>query len=448
MKKRVIALCSMCLMLGGMTTEVWAGDYLTNTNQSIGFLRNPSRDAAIDIDGVYYNPAGVSFLDEGWHFQFNWQSPHQKRDSRSSYGQLFGANYLNPGTAEADGSVSRLYKGRVHVPIQPSLYLAYNKNDWAFQFGFGIIGGGGTCEFKNGVGSFEALVGQMGMTQMGAGFGGYSLDSYLKGKSYFFGTTLAAARKLNEKLSVSLGLRAIYAWNNYDGYIDNITFRTTTGNIVNVPNNYVLDCCQTGLGVAPIIGVDYKVNDYVNLAAKYEFRTPITVKADAKNNDAFNQMAGQRAAFANYLDDAETQMDLPGFLAVGVQVTPIEKLRLNVGYHLYLDRDTRQWSKSLVKDTNEFTLGAAYDLTDCVEISAGYQKTMYDQSEANYSDLSFNLNSYSFGFGVGVKVTDKVKLNAAYFQTNYKDHTLSTQVSNITFHRENRVFGVGVDVNF
>ena len=58
---------SMCLMCQILTTEVWAGDYLTNTNQSIGFLRNPSRDGAIDIDGVYYNPAGVGFLDEGWH---------------------------------------------------------------------------------------------------------------------------------------------------------------------------------------------------------------------------------------------------------------------------------------------------------------------------------------------------------------------------------------------
>ena len=446
MKKHVIAFCSMCLMLGG-TTEVWAGDYLTNTNQSIGFLRNPSRDAAIDIDGVYYNPAGVSFMDEGWHFQFNWQSPHQKRDSHSSYGQLFKYN-SDPGTELPDGSYDRLFKGRVHVPIQPSLYLAYNKNNWAFQFGFGILGGGGTCEFKKGVGSFEALVGQMAMTQMGAGFGGYSLNSYLKGKSYFFGTTLAAARKLNEKLSVSLGLRVIYAWNNYDGYIDNITFKTTTGAIINVPNSYVLDCKQTGAGVAPIIGIDYKVNQYVNLAAKYEFRTAITAKADAKNNADFNQMASQRAAFANYLDGAETQMDLPGCLTVGVQVTPIEKLRLNAGYHLFMDRDTRQWSKDLVKDTNEFTLGAAYDLTDRIEVSAGFQKTMYDQSEANYSDLSFNLNSYSFGLGVGVKVTDKVKLNAAYFQTNYKDHTQTTNVSNIVYHRENRVFGLGVDVNF
>lgn len=81
----------------------YAGDYLTNTNQSIRFLRNPSRVGAIGIDGVYYNPAGVAFLKEGWHFQFNWQSPHQKRNVYANYGPLFGANYLNPGIAEADG---------------------------------------------------------------------------------------------------------------------------------------------------------------------------------------------------------------------------------------------------------------------------------------------------------------------------------------------------------
>ena len=47
-----------------------------------------------------------------------------------------------------------------------------------------------------------------------------------------------------------------------------------------------------------------------------------------------------------------------------------------------------------------------------------------------------------------MKVTDQVKLNAAYFQTNYKDHTQTTAVSNIVYHRENRVFGVGVDIDF
>ena len=30
-----------------------AGGILTNTNQNIAFLRNPARDGAIGIDGVY-----------------------------------------------------------------------------------------------------------------------------------------------------------------------------------------------------------------------------------------------------------------------------------------------------------------------------------------------------------------------------------------------------------
>ena len=46
------------------TTSANAGGILTNTNQSIDFLRNPARDAAIGLDGVYSNPAGVAFLPE------------------------------------------------------------------------------------------------------------------------------------------------------------------------------------------------------------------------------------------------------------------------------------------------------------------------------------------------------------------------------------------------
>ena len=51
--------------------NAWAGGLLTNTNQNIEFLRNPARDAAIGIDGVYSNPAGVLFLGEGFHLSLN-----------------------------------------------------------------------------------------------------------------------------------------------------------------------------------------------------------------------------------------------------------------------------------------------------------------------------------------------------------------------------------------
>ena len=37
-----------------------AGGYLTNTNQSVSFLRNPARLATFELDGAYSNPAGLA----------------------------------------------------------------------------------------------------------------------------------------------------------------------------------------------------------------------------------------------------------------------------------------------------------------------------------------------------------------------------------------------------
>jgi hypothetical protein len=71
-----------------------AGGILTNTNQNVAFLRNPARDGAIDIDGVYSNPAGVAFLKDGLHLSFNWQAAFQTRtiDTTSPYFEIGAQN--------------------------------------------------------------------------------------------------------------------------------------------------------------------------------------------------------------------------------------------------------------------------------------------------------------------------------------------------------------------
>ena len=74
-----IRLICLSVMTALSAMNVWAGGLLTNTNQSIEFLRNPARDAAIGIDGVYNNPAGVVFLGDGIHVSFNLQNAHQTR---------------------------------------------------------------------------------------------------------------------------------------------------------------------------------------------------------------------------------------------------------------------------------------------------------------------------------------------------------------------------------
>ena len=135
---------------------------------------------------------------------------------------------------------------------------------------------------------------------------------------------------------------------------------------------------------------------------------------------------------------------MPALLSIGAQFTPTEKLRIGVGYNRYFDVATTQWDKDRLGDTNELTFGVEYDVNDRFEVSAGLQRTIYDQEDSNVSDLAFSMTSFCYGFGVGYKVTDKVKVNAAYFQTIYSDY--STQTT--TYSRTNRVIGVGVDIAF
>lgn len=429
------------LVVLGVSLSVEAGGYLTNTNQSINFLRNPSRDASIGVDGVYYNPAGVVFMEDGWHLQFNWQIVRQDRDTKTAYGDLFKLN-------EKKSDATHKFEGDVKVPIQPAIYLTYNKNKWAFEFGAGFIGGGGGCEFNNGLGTFEALVGNSGLVALGNKMKSYSFDSYLKGESYDLGFTLGAARRVTDKISVYAAMRGIYAINKYQGYIRNIKYGLLNGGNMPVSSNYELDCSQTGFGLAPIIGFDYKLNNHWNFATKFEFRTKLRVKSNSHNSDDFTQLASSNPMFSMFNDGEYSRIDLPAMLTFGACYSPIQSLRIMGGYHHYFDVDTKQWGADLLGNTNEFTLGTEYDINKKWEVSAGWQKTLYSQEDKNLSDISFCLNSWSYGLGVGYILNKTVKFNVAWFQTLYHDKNVNNGKSNVVYSRTNKVLGLGVDISF
>ena len=116
-----------------------AGGYLTNTNQSVAFLRNPARIGAIGIDGAYSNPAGIGFLNKGWHLSFNVQSAYQTRDIYSSFGTTLKPFALGEGN---DPSGEKLFKGTGKAPFFPTIDLAKVYDKWFFSMHLGITGGG------------------------------------------------------------------------------------------------------------------------------------------------------------------------------------------------------------------------------------------------------------------------------------------------------------------
>lgn len=383
-----------------------AGGLLTNTNQNISFLRNPARDAAIAIDGVYSNPAGVAFLGDGHHLSLNWQFAYQTRSISNQY-PLF-ANNAN------DHTTNRTFEGKAIAPVIPSIQYAYNKGRLSLQANFALTGGGGKCTFENGLGSFERIVaetaagacglagaidatlGQMTGTPtqmftsdaMFGSKGAYSYNSYMRGRQYYYGLSVGAAYKVNDNISVFAGVRGVYALCNYYGYVKDI-------NVGNMPLYRVLDatktdaanielnCDQSGIGFTPILGVDYKTGRF-NFAAKYEFKTRIRLKNEAVNykpsigNLPSNLLAAMTAngmsetaaktvlgseavtgamtslkaqfdekmeeAIGEYEDGRSIAGDIPALLTVGVGYNPIDPLRLSVGFHWFDDKNATSYA--------------------------------------------------------------------------------------------------------
>ncbi|MBR4240122.1 MAG: outer membrane beta-barrel protein [Prevotella sp.] len=545
MKKIVCALAAVLFSMNA----VFAGGILTNTNQSVSFLRNPARDAAIGLDGVYSNPAGVAFLSDGLHLGFNWQYAHQTRTITST-NSLFALGLKN------NGQATKEFEGVANAPIIPSLQAAYNKNNWSFQFNFSVPGGGGKCEFDKGIGSFETVVGAIANRLIGVSTGlnqsisqlgasvpnvtGYDVDGYMKGKQFYFGFQVGAAHKFNEHLSVYGGLRLLYGTASYEARLNNIRvmngntgmtlpeyFMGVTNGLTTAGNNlaalsqqvkdgiqqYVagymaagmtqeqamqqpavqdlvakgqqlqasgaqlqataeqlegsaatlapytngvnLKSDQTGWGIAPVIGIDYKTGPF-NFAAKYEFKTRMRMK----NNSDLKE-ASVISATNKYVNGTSVPEDSPAQLALGAQWSVLDNVRLNAGYHHFFDTDAHWYEHSeklLDGGTNEYLAGAEWDVNDRLTVSGGVQFTRYPLTDEYMNDMSFVVNSWTFGLGLEYKVSKKVKLSAAYFQTNYEDYNMNTPEQNMealglnipagknSFTRTNRVVGVGVEV--
>ena len=506
MKRLKLFILSVAAML---SADAMAGGILTQTTHSVRYLRMMARDGAIGIDGVYYNPAGVAFLPRGWHFSFSGMNVYQTRTIYSGMNVrgLEGTPYYQPFKMfGGDENGIKRFKGETSVPIMPAIQVVKNYDRWGFQGSFGVSGGGGKCTFNEGLGSFERTIALIPALLYKQGLGSrepaYTVNSYVHGQQYVFGLQLGATYKINDKLAVFGGMRFNYSTNEYEGSITDITakIQNTNENLYTyfgdkaetlkqmafyykmrasemvkpedkakynaMAETYAanakkmdvtrqqfadkhLDCTQSGWGITPIIGIDYKCGK-LNLAAKYEFKTSINMENKTKVDDT-----------GMFKDGVNTPGDLPALLAIGAEYSILPSLRVGVGYHVYFDKDAemdKDKQKELSGNSQEIVAGVEYDINKLVQVSCGYQYTHYGLGEGGYmSDMSYVLGSNSIGFGAGFQITKQTKLNVAYMYTWYNSfdkayaQDFGTGATKVTadctdhFERTNKVFGVGVE---
>ena len=542
--KKVI-LISLLALAG---SSVFAGGLMTNTNQSVHFLRNPALDATTGIDGVYANPAGLIFLTDGLHFSLNNQSAYQTRTITSTFA---------PFSANNSGNATKVFTGEASAPLIPSFQLAYKKDRYAISAAFAVTGGGGKAVFNNGLPSFEAPVSMIPLSLKANGINttSYSVDQYMEGRQYIFGVQLNGTYKINEALSAAIGLRLNIVNNGYKGHLKNIQINpnqpafgasyngsalvsaskfftdaaTTLNGWAAGANSYAtglqqivtggggsvsltngtsaglsaaqiaqiqgllgaagltpaqigainiqtaqgtlsaaapvftgkatamsanaagtadkqLESTQSGWGVTPILSINYKF-EKLNLAAKYEFKSALNVQNKTTIDDT-----------GLYKDGVNTPHDIPAFLSVGGDYQITKSWNVSAGYHHFFDSDASMANDKqnyINGGINEYLLGSEYIINKIFLVSAGAQITRTGVTDAYQSDMSFSLNSYSVGFGGAVNITPDLRLNLAYFFTNYSPWTKASVSYNgtgvagsDTYDRTNKVFGIGVEYRF
>lgn len=351
--------------------------------------------------------------------------------------------------------------------------------------------------------------------------GDYSFNSYMHGRQYYFGLSAGAAYKVSDNFSVYAGLRGIYATCNYYGYVEDIKVGNMPLYQVLDPSkensaNIELSCDQSGIGFTPMLAVDYKTGRW-NFSAKYEFKTRMRLKNKSVNqlpsignldDNLKNQMnklftakfmqaglpqeqavikaeltstevlANQTVvattaalkqqfdtkineAIGEYADGKKIAGDIPSLLTVGVGYSPIDELRINVGFHWFDDYNATSYNNrnKLLKKrgTLEFNAGVEYDVNKKITVSTGWQNTNYGLTDEYMDDKSFVVGSNSVGLGGVYHITKKLDFSVAYFHTFYNHVKTSEEVTlapgktvtyNSDYTRNNSAFAAGVNITF
>ncbi len=516
-------LAAFCLAVAAfLPATLYAGGIVTNTNQSASFIRMPAQDATISIEGVYFNPAGLVHLDNGFYVSLSSQTVSQTREISST----FDMNKTE-------------FQGDVFAPVFPTFYAVYKKDKVAYSLGVNPIGGGGSANFENGLPSFEQMVAELplSLTAGGIATDEYSMKSSFNGSSLNWGIQFNASYALNDMISLSLGFRYVIANNTYEGYLKDVMINPLhplnpegAGNMVSAPlffstlstaatstanqlqedlidngaggftldqlvagsqitqaqadaiagglgdaynsemtvtqiqgayfatadamaanaaatSDMEVDASQSSFGISPIIGVNLKFSDNLNVALKYEHKTEMTL-----TNKTVIDNTGL------YPDGAKTPNDMPSLLTVGVGYRPTEKLFVTGGVHYYFDKNANYGKKingefvdnEEVLDANswEAALGLEYAINDNIIASIGYLRTQSGANDKFHTDLGHSLNTNSVGLGGKYLLSEKLGINLGFMYTAYEGYTKDFTGYEETYNRKAMVAAIGFDYKF
>jgi len=442
------------------TSFAFSGGIVTNSNQSAAFIRMFARDATTEIDAVFYNPAGLTKLKDGWHFSFSAQNLTQTRTVNSTFEYLNGEDY----------------EGNAKVPIFPSFYTAYKKGKFAFSFGFNPVGGGGTATYNSGLPTMEIPFSSLVLKLGSLGVTGYSANMMFKGYSVNFGFQGGVSYEINEKVSVFAGMRYVMASTTYEGYVKDVKVITANGNMNagTLVRGVAGQVTEAANGMAPLVAnfsnktfaevAQIAGGAYLSTAARATLEGTLLKFGFSQSQINSMSMAVAQASFfgtanvlngqADYLN-VVTADQVADVKQTGSGVTPIlganlsfmeNDLNIGIKYefqtNIEVTNETAEgkgFTIGLTQTGTTFTkiemfpdggktdadmpallsIGFEYKLSDHLKFAAGYH-TYFDGKTGwagTGTTSKIDKNSIEFAAGLEYKISDKLLISGGYLRT-------------------------------
>lgn len=378
-------------------------------NYSAEYAGNPAQQGAINYGStVYFNPAGLSQLEQGTYFVGGVQL-------------AFGEQSMTNG---------KKYDADLFSPI-PNFAVYKVVDDGAYYWTLGAVAGGATLEYEDGIPlgkKFEQLL-DMGNTNV-------------KGGNQYAQTTIGRTWKVNEKLSTSLGLRAVYGLRTLEAS----TSLNKNLSAVGATGTASIDSERTGYGFGFQLGLNYKATEKLNLGLRYDSQVNMDFKTDAEikytglgnvivGSSKPGKQSGLLGMFPVYDNGTKIRRDLPAILALGASYKVTDRWTTFVGGNYYFNKDAKMDRHSLLDSSKysydngwEISIGSEYWINDKFAWLVGANYADTGAPKDTYSPTEYAINSIFVGTGIKYRQNETTEWTVAYNHYFYEDTTGNNNV--------------------
>ena len=212
--------------------------------------------------------------------------------------------------------------------------------------------------------------------------------------------------------------------------------------------DHILDVKQKGTSISPVVALAFHKGKW-DASVKYEFKMATELKIESAEVSAKDPVIN-----AIFADGSKVKSETPALLAAAVS-RHFGPVKVTAQWHHYFDKQAENSFTPVIKgNTNEYMLGAEWNITDKWLVSAGAQRTQLNMDENAYSDMNFSISSWSIAAGLKYQVCDLLGINLGIMPTIYDKAVAQGSIAGTgldfkdEYKRTSIAWGIGLDFKF